>query len=375
MASQGRSFALYDYPASFCGACNLHQRAGLSHRSCCLNYLICFLHIHIVVGSLYHLNTETIMVIPTKEGMVPFEHKSIPKPCVTYYKIFGDLGSGIAPLVMLHGGPGVGHDYLLPFSILWETYKIPVIFYDQIGCGKSTHFQDKAGDASFWTEDLFVSELINLIDQLSLRSSPGYSILEQSWGGVLAPLFAATKPRGLKRLILANGISDQPLYIKSVYRRRAEVSAEDQAAIEEAERTGDYSSPAYQLAGQRYMAAATRLPAQMPEPLMGSFGNMMADPTVYGSMMGPSVASPSGIMKEWSTVGRLGRIEVPTLVYNGEFDTSEDDQQVLFFANIPRVRWARLPGAGHFSHLEDEMAENVFALVGEFLLQGKVETV
>ena len=63
---------------------------------------------------------------------------------------------------------------------------------------------------------------------------------------------------------------------------------------------------------------------------------------------------------------------MPTLVYNGEFDTSHDITTVPFFEYIPRVRWITFPDAGHMCHLErQELAERVFRVVGEFLTQEK----
>lgn len=119
-----------------------------------------------------------------KDGTIPFD---IPGrsdiPCFTYYKIFGELSSGAPPVVVLHGGPGAGHEYLLPFAELWPQYGLPVIFYDQIGCASSTHLPQTAGDEEFWQETLFIAELNNLLDYLHLREGPGFHLLGQSWGG------------------------------------------------------------------------------------------------------------------------------------------------------------------------------------------------
>src|SRR5580692_3492940 len=83
------------------------------------------------------------------------------------------------PLVVLHGGPGCTHDYLLSLADL-ATDGRQVIFYDQIGNGRSTHLPERGAD--FWTVDLFVAELDNLLDALGLKDS-GYHLLGQSWGG------------------------------------------------------------------------------------------------------------------------------------------------------------------------------------------------
>ena len=110
------------------------------------------------------------------EGRLPL---NVPNdtPCFTYYKVFGDLKSDSPRLVVIHGGPGAGHEYLLPFARLWERYGIPVVFYDQVGCASSTHLSDTTGDESLWQESHFLTELDNLLDYLHLRDGPGYHVL------------------------------------------------------------------------------------------------------------------------------------------------------------------------------------------------------
>ena len=44
------------------------------------------------------------------EGTLPFQGYQ------TYYRIVGDMNSGKTPLLALHGGPGMAHDYLDPYS-------------------------------------------------------------------------------------------------------------------------------------------------------------------------------------------------------------------------------------------------------------------
>ena len=46
-----------------------------------------------------------------------------------WYRIVGS-GSAI-PLLILHGGPGIPHDYLEELEVLADER--PVIFYDQLG--------------------------------------------------------------------------------------------------------------------------------------------------------------------------------------------------------------------------------------------------
>ena len=70
----------------------------------------------------------------------------------TWYQVTGDLSSGRTPLVALHGGPGVAHNYLKPMEELAQD-GWPLVLYDQLGCGLSTHLPN--APRHFWTIELF----------------------------------------------------------------------------------------------------------------------------------------------------------------------------------------------------------------------------
>lgn len=67
------------------------------------------------------------------EGRAPFKIPGIEKECETWYKIVGDLErSEFVPLVVVHGGPGLTHDYLESMGHLTELYGIPVVLYEYV---------------------------------------------------------------------------------------------------------------------------------------------------------------------------------------------------------------------------------------------------
>jgi L-proline amide hydrolase len=110
---------------------------------------------------------------PTKAKPLPVLLR--PQPLKTWYKAFGDLSISnsnppIKPLIIIHGGPGMTHHYLTPRTYLAEHHSIPIILYDQLGCGNSTHLPELAGDTLFWTVDLFIAELDNLISHLGYKN-------------------------------------------------------------------------------------------------------------------------------------------------------------------------------------------------------------
>ncbi len=96
---------------------------------------------------------------------------------LTSYRIYGDRKSLLTPLIILHGGPSGGFDYLLNYRRLADDGRM-VIFYDQYGCGRSTHFPH--ADASFWTIARYLRQLTQLIHHPGIGH--GYSILGHSWG-------------------------------------------------------------------------------------------------------------------------------------------------------------------------------------------------
>ena len=69
---------------------------------------------------------------PCREGFIPVRGGRV------WYQVIGE-GDAI-PLLTLHGGPGVPHDYLETLDELVDER--PVIFYDQLGCGRSDRPED-----------------------------------------------------------------------------------------------------------------------------------------------------------------------------------------------------------------------------------------
>ncbi len=73
-------------------------------------------------------------------------------------------------------------------------------------------------------------------------------------------------------------------------------------------------------------------------------------------------------MKDYDSIPVLHRINVPTLLYNGEFDTVQDESVTPLFNHIPHSRWRTLAGASHMPHLDsEELRDKTLQLVGDFL--------
>jgi proline iminopeptidase len=104
------------------------------------------------------------------------------------------VGRG-SPAVVLHGGPGAHHDYLLPgFDALADGREL--IYYDQRGGGRSPVTRDVAVG---WTEHVADLEALRTSWGLERLTLAGYS-----WGGLLALLYAVSHPGRVGRLALVS---------------------------------------------------------------------------------------------------------------------------------------------------------------------------
>ena len=187
--------------------------------------------------------------------------------------------------MVVHGGPGSGHEYLLPFAHLWLRHRLPVVFYDQIGCASSTHLPEKAGDHSFWQESLFIAELNNLVDHLHLRDGPGFHLYGQSWGGMLGAAFAASRPRGLRRLVLASPLASNELSTHGLHLLRNQLPLEQQQALQKGEQESDFTSPAYMNAlGAFYKKHLCRTEPFPPVELLPALGHLSQDTSIHKIM-------------------------------------------------------------------------------------------
>ncbi|KAK3368270.1 Alpha/Beta hydrolase protein [Podospora didyma] len=288
-------------------------------------------------------------------GSVKFHVPGLSQPAVTWYKVVGgDLNATNAvPLVILHGGPGACHDYLLPHTDLANPNR-PVIFYDQIGNGRSSHFPEKNGDESFWTVDLFANELDNLLGHLGLQERP-IDVYGHSWGGMLAAVWAATsaKASNLRRLVLSSSLASMNVWRVGVETLRKQLPRDVQKVLDEAEKKQNFESPEYEAAVEvfykRHLSLARPWPAPEVQAALEWFSK---DPTTYGTMYGPSELCITGSLRNWTVIPDLQKIKVPTLLLNGRQDEAQDVAMQPFFSQIEKVKWITLEGAAHFTHVD-----------------------
>ena len=266
----------------------------------------------------------------------------------TWYRVTGDLASGLTPLVVAHGGPGCTHDYVLAIADVAASGR-PVVHYDQIGSGRSTHLPERG--AEFWSVGLFLDELDNLLTSLAIADR--YFLLGQSWGGMLGAEHAVRQPSGLRALVLSNSPASMALWRSEALRLRAMMAPTVAEALDRHEAMGTTSDPEYLSAEQAYYDEHVCRIVPNPPELLATKSYMEADSTVYNVMNGPNEFFCIGTLRDWTIVERLHSIAVPTLLMSGRFDEATPATVQPFFDRIDDVRWEIFEASSHMPFLEE----------------------
>ena len=266
----------------------------------------------------------------------------------TWYRVVGDLKNGKVPVVVLHGGPGAGHNYTIAIAELIASTGRAAILYDQLGCGNSTHLPDSPKE--FWTPELFMQELTLLTHHLGI--SDAYAIVGQSWGGMLGMQFATHRPAGLKALVVADSPASMTIWVSEANKLRAQLPPDVEATLKKHEAAETTDSEEYiQAVDVFYARHLCRVP--MPQDVLDSFEQLAAEPTVYHTMNGPSEFHVIGSLKNWDIHPDLHKISVPTMLVSGAYDEATPTMQMEIQSRIPDVVWELFPESSHMPHIEE----------------------
>jgi len=279
----------------------------------------------------------------------------------TWYEVHGELDpdSALTPVVICHGGPGAAHDYCEPIAELAESGRTCVL-YDQVGCGKSQHLPD--APAEFWTPQLFKDELVELTRHLGI--SDRYTVVGQSWGGMLAMEHALDHPPGLRAIVVADSPASMTLWVAEANRLREDLPRDVQQTLELHEQAGTTSDPEYESAVRVfYDRHLCRVP--WPDCVQRSFDQIDEEPTVYHTMNGPSEFHVIGSLKTWDITDRLHEITTRTLLLSGRYDEATPYIVEQIHQRVPGSEWTVFEESSHLPHIEEP--EAFIAEVDRFL--------
>lgn len=261
-----------------------------------------------------------------------------------WYRIDGNGDK--TPLLILHGGPGFPSYYLNPMSALSKDR--PVIFFDQLGCGRSDNNTDK----NLMTVDVFVEQTEQLRNDLKLNQ---FHLYGHSWGSMLGLEYYLKYSEHVKALILASPALSISRWIKDADALITILPNSVQSAIRTNIENGTFESPEFEDAINIYYQhfIAKKLPWDQ------NIGNTFtqANLEIYNYMWGPSEFTATGILKDYEGSDKLPRVKVPTLFITGEYDEARPETVEYYQSLIPHSKYAMIEDAAHLT-MHDKPEEN-----------------
>ena len=264
---------------------------------------------------------------------------------------------GKTPLLLLHGGPGAGHNYMTPMAALADER--PVIFYDQLGCGKA----DAPDDPKIYTVARSVQEVDAVRKALGLEKVILYG---HSWGSMLGIEYMLTSPNAasVEKLVLAGALASVPQAVAGMSRLIDAMPNGDGKKLRALEAAGKQSSKEYQdLVGEFYSLHLCRK-TPPPQEFIET-GAILEKSPAYKYMNGPNEFTITGVIKDWERRPDLPKIKVPTYITTGEFDEVTLDCHQSINQGIAGSKLEVFPGLSHVTMLEDPARYN--AAVRKFI--------
>jgi proline iminopeptidase len=264
---------------------------------------------------------------------------AVPGGIVWFKRVGGGTGR---PLLAVHGGPGLPHNYISSLERLADERE--VIFWDQLGCGNS----ERPSNPALWTMERSVAEMDAVVKELGLN---GFLIFGNSWGGMLAQQYALDVGPRAASLTISNSIASIPQFSEMVTRLKADLDPATQSAIDRHEAAGTTHSPQYQAAirtwNETYLCRVRPWPAELED----AFRRMGTE--IFETMFGASDFNIVGTIRNWDVFDRLTEIALPTLVLAGRFDECVPEHMWDMHQRITGSQFELFESSAHMPFIEE----------------------
>jgi proline iminopeptidase len=244
------------------------------------------------------------------------------------------------PLVLLHGGPGVG-DYLGDSDMAaWLSERYTVCAYDQRGC------RDSHSDGPF-------TLAANVEDLEAVRLYLGggvFTLVGHSWGAFLGLYYAAYHPQAVRRLVLISPVPPRTGW----QRRRHQLLDARHTPSQRAELERINAA----IARTRDAAARERLYLEHFNAALPSYpapAHRAVAPRIewYSRKINvETMADLHRVYADRSWEAGLRRFRAPTLIVHGREDIIPWSAVAVLESLVPHARLVGLDNCGHFPWLE-----------------------
>lgn len=273
-----------------------------------------------------------------REGYVQVEGGRI------WYKIEG-TGKG-TPLLVIHGGPGSRSCDGIPVYANLGNDR-PIIFYDQLGSGKS----DRPTDTTLWNLPRFVEEITILRKELNIEE---LHILGSSWGAAVAvDYLLSQKPKGVKSIVFAGPLLSTSRWMEDARILLEQLPTHVQDTIYKYEALKQYDAPSYLAATDSfYVRHLSRKWGKVPVPAICD-GAEKFNSQVYQFMWGPTEFTSTGTLKNFDRTDRLHELKVPVLFVAGQYDEARPETMYEFQKKVEGAKVEIIENAGHMKTIDN----------------------
>lgn len=262
----------------------------------------------------------------------------------TRFRVVGD-NRARRPLLCIHDGPGQDHQCFQSLETMRSTGR-QVVFYDQVGCGGSL----PPGSDIPWSIDLFLEELA------AVRAAAGLDrchLLGHGWGGMLALEYVLAGATGLESLVLSSTVASVPLWRAELARLMDALPEELRIPLDEHRASGSLQSPPCRCVVDAFLRRHLCRMNPWPECLERNVAEARKHPEARTAMLGPFELEPSGKLADWDLSGRLGEIDIPTLIVSGRHDLAPPATAAQLYQEIQGSEWVVFEHSAHVPHLEE----------------------
>lgn len=281
------------------------------------------------------VNKSTRQSVSYQEGLCPVDYGQL------WYRYYETESSKTDPitLIILHGGPGCPSDYLFELASLNRHFN--VLFYDQLGCGRST--QNVTSDAL--NVEQFSRDLQQLIEHLDFDR---FVLLGQSFGGFLALHHQKNQASKAEKLILAS-----PLVCTKDWQRDAQLLISQLKPADQDALSQSTDSAAYQQAEARFYQRYFCKLEPWPTLLTYTMNNLSTE--VYETMWGPNEFTSTGNLRNADCTDVLAQLSCPVLFICGSEDEARPST-LQKYVNLCKEGYLEvLIGGTHSVHLEQPL--------------------
>jgi proline iminopeptidase len=264
-----------------------------------------------------------------------------------WYEVRGSASG--RPLVMVNGGPGFDHTYVL-CSDAWDklAQERRVVFYDQRGNGRSGALRK--------------GESCTLADQIAdleaLRAKLGadrIDLLGHSWGGYLVMAYAARHPEHIAHLIITDSAAPKWSDTEFIFKYIFPEGIDRQGKLDFADALGDSVSGQQSLHEYLKMLFVS---TEKRDEFLSRAGTYR-----YSRQVNEALNADLAKYDMWPV---LPTFKMPTLVITGRYDCNVAPSTAWKIHNaIPGSRWEVFEHSGHLPYYEEP--EKFVQVVGDFL--------